>query len=159
LVTRSEGSQPTEGGSLFGFLRSNWPPGDARPEALEPFLERLEIAGGACLLRQGEASDALYFLEQGRLTAKLEGVGQSDMRLRTMNPGAVVGELGLYLNERRTASIFADGDCVVFRMSREAIGKMQAEDPALASAFHQSMLHLVASRLVATSRTLQMVLE
>jgi sulfate permease, SulP family len=159
LVTRSEGSQPTEGGSLFGFLRSNWPPGDARPESLEPFLERLEIPGGSCLLRQGEASDALYFLEQGRLTAKLEGVGQSDMRLRTMNPGAVVGELGLYLNERRTASIFADGDCVVFRMSREALGKMQAEDPALASAFHQSMLHLVASRLVATSRTLQMVLE
>lgn len=140
---------------LFVRLAVIWPEGRCRPEQLKPYLEQIEVAGGALIMRQGDASQELYFLEQGRLTVHLEG----GLRLRSMKAGAVVGELGLYLQEPRTASIVADSPCVLYRLRRESLDRMQKNEPALASAFHQCMLRMVAARLVATSRTLQMVLE
>ncbi|MDX6766323.1 MAG: SulP family inorganic anion transporter [Candidatus Methylacidiphilales bacterium] len=150
---------PAAAMDLFARLALTWPVGPVRPDALKPYLDRIEVPAGTRLLRQGEPSDALFFLEQGRLTVKLESANQPDVRLRSMNPGAVVGELGLYLGEPRTASILADVDCVLFRMGRDTLDRLQVEQPALASAFHQCMLRMVASRLVNTSRTLQMVME
>jgi SulP family sulfate permease len=76
-----------------------------------------------------------------------------------MNSGTVVGELGLYLGEARTASIVADEPCVVYRLSREDLNRMQKEKPALASAFNLFMVRLLADRLLDTSQILQSVLE
>ncbi len=76
-----------------------------------------------------------------------------------MNSGTVVGELGMYLREVRTASIVADEPCVVYRLSLTNMDRMQKEHPPLSSAFNLFMVRLLADRLLNTSKILQTVLE
>jgi len=155
LARKGSGTESGPEKDLFKRLEAHWPDTTCPPGGLAAYLERIDVEAGTWIIRQGEPSHELFFLENGKLTAQLE----TGIRLRTMTPGAVVGELGLYLNEPRTASIITDAPSVLYRLDRESLHRMQREQPALASAFHQCMLRLLASRLAATSRTLQNVLE
>jgi SulP family sulfate permease len=76
------------------------------------------------------------------------------MRLRTVRPGVVVGEVALYTGVSRTADVVADTDSVVLRLSREAIDRVESEDPELAAALHRWLARTLAERLSDTSRGL-----
>ena len=59
------------------------------------------------------------------------------MRLRTMHPGVVVGEVAMYTGVPRTADVVAETPSVVLRLSQESIARMEAEEPELAAALHR----------------------
>jgi SulP family sulfate permease len=77
------------------------------------------------------------------------------MRLRTMGPGAVVGELALYLGTPRTASVVTDTPSVVYRLSRQTMDELAETEPALAAALHRLFAMLLAERLADTLRTVE----
>jgi len=81
------------------------------------------------------------------------------VRLRTMGAGTVVGEMGLYLQQARSASVVADAPTVVHRLTAEALDRMEHSDPAAAAALHRFMAHLLAERLANTNKTLQALLD
>lgn len=126
------------------------------------YFDRLEIAAGEHLLRQGDDADALYMIDRGQVTAQLE-IDPDDptktVRLRTMCSGTIVGEVGLILGEPRTASVIADEPTTVYRLSSESFDRMKREDPALGLAFHAYLTHLMAERLSNTARALQTFME
>ena len=117
-------------------------------EALGGYLERIELPAGSRLITQGERSREIFFLAAGHLTALLEHEHGPDVRLRTMMPGTVVGEVGVYLGDVRSASVVAEEPCIVFRLSEEAMARMEAASPSLAAALHRSLARLLAERLV-----------
>jgi SulP family sulfate permease len=117
------------------------------PERLMAYVESVEVEAGHELIRQGEPSDDLYFLESGRVTAQfLRPDGQS-IRLRTMGPGTVVGEITMYLDSVRTASVVTDSPSKLYRLTRTALSDMERRDPHLASAVHRLFARLLADRL------------
>lgn len=136
----------------------DWLPGDAERAALRRHLERLEVAGGTHLIRQGDASADIYLLESGRLTAVLE-TSDGELRLRTMAPGVVVGELGFYLGIPRTASVLSETPAVVHRLTRESLARIEQDQPALAAAIHRHMAGMVAERLAESLATIEALLE
>jgi CRP-like cAMP-binding protein len=70
------------------------------------FPERAFLAGEA-LFRQGEPSDCMYILLEGRLVVVEDGV-----RIATIDePGSSVGEISLLLGSPRMADVRADTDC------------------------------------------------
>lgn len=143
---------------LIDQLRESWPAGDD-PAPLLAYLERMEVGTGSALIDQGAPSDALYFLEKGQLTARLELADGQSLRLRTMRAGTVVGEVGLFLGVARTASVIADQPCVVYRLSAASLDRLREEDPRLALAFHRFIVGLLAERLDDNSRLLRGLLE
>src|SRR5206468_12133609 len=80
-------------------------------------LERLDVPAGYFVIHQGAAADDVFFLESGRLTATLSGEAGEVIRLRTMEPGTVVGELAFYTGGTRTASVVAESSSVLYRLS------------------------------------------
>lgn len=112
------------------------------------YCRRQEAPAGAYLIRQGDSPDMLYFIESGRVTAQLEQEGSEPMRLQTMEGGHVLGELGFFLGRERTAAVVADTPCVVYSLTQEVLAQMRAEEPAVASALHQLIVHLLAERVV-----------
>ena len=103
---------------------------------------------------------AKTFCEAARqVTAKLEMATDKDHRLRTMCAGAIVGELGMILNEPRTATVVADRDSIIYRLSKEDLGRMEEEAPDLAVAFLEFITHLVSERLANASRAIRVLLE
>jgi len=112
------------------------------------YFERQEAAAGDYLMRQGDSPDVLFLIASGRVTAQLEREGDPPMRLQTMEGGHVLGELGFFLGMERTAAVVADTPCVIYRLSQEALARMSAQEPAIASAFHRLIVHLLAERVV-----------
>jgi SulP family sulfate permease len=118
-------------------------------ERLMPYLERVEAAPSDVLFRQGTPSTDLYFVESGTVTTLLEISGQpAHKRLRTMGAGTVVGEMGLYLGRERTATVKAESRCVLYRLSSEALARLERDDVELASALHRFFVRLLSERLL-----------
>ncbi|MEM7025657.1 MAG: cyclic nucleotide-binding domain-containing protein, partial [Pseudomonadota bacterium] len=103
---------------------------------------------GEVAIRQGDPSDSMFFIESGRLTAWRELADGNRARLSTIVPGTVVGELGFYLRSRRAASIIADVESTAFCITRNALRRMETDDPRLASIFHRLMVIVAAERAV-----------
>jgi SulP family sulfate permease len=122
---------------------------------LMEYFERSEVEAGVTLLEQGDVSNDLLYLEAGQVTVWLGLGGGRKARLRSMRAGTVVGELGMVLGERRTATVTTDGPSIVYRLSTEALERMREEHPELAAAFHEFLIKLLAERLVHSNRALQ----
>lgn len=127
-------------------------------DRLLTYFVRLDVAAGQYLIRQGEPSDDLYFIESGQVTAQLEYPDRSPVRLETMGGGTVVGEIGFYLEKPRTAAVVADEPSTVYCLSQQTMERMIRDDPEMAFAFHQGMIRLASMRitqLIATVNALQ----
>jgi len=110
-------------------------------------LERLEMGQGEYLMKQGDSPGDLYFIESGQATAQLEYPDRPPVRLQTMGGGHVLGELGFYLNQPRTASVIMDEPGVVYRLTRTRLEEMEMEAPDSASLIHRLIVHLLAERV------------
>ncbi|MGI9383579.1 MAG: cyclic nucleotide-binding domain-containing protein, partial [Methyloligellaceae bacterium] len=129
-----------------------------KAERVLAYLERRELEKGAHLMRQGDETDALYFIESGKVAVELEIGEDEPVRLRSIGPGTV-GEIGLYIGLPRTASVVAEDQGTVHRLSAAALARMERDDPDLAAAFHKFIARRLANRLANTTEVLQRVLE
>jgi SulP family sulfate permease len=77
------------------------------PPAWTSELELVTLSIGEVLFRQGEAADALYFIEEGELAVMLEVPGAGRVPVRRFGPGQSLGEMALYRKEGRTATVEA----------------------------------------------------
>ena len=107
----------------------------------------MEFQPGIVVFKQGDPATSLYFVESGKVTALLELPDGKRKRLRTMGAGTVVGEMGLYMNKARSATIMTEERSTLYQLSADSFKKMEAEDAELASAVHEFMVRLLASRL------------
>ena len=135
-------------------LKQFWP-GNISTDKLLPYLEKRQVLQGEHLIRQSELSECMYFIESGQVTAKLEFEDGRWVRLRSQGPGTMVGEVGLFLGGRRTASVVTEQPSTVYYLSADALSRMRSADPALALAFHQCLVCQLAERLTSASNMLR----
>jgi SulP family sulfate permease len=126
-------------------------PNLASVDRLLDYLQREVLARGQWLMRRGEAPEHLYLLVCGQLTAQRDhpaGAGREPMRLQTQRGAQVIGEIGFYLGQPRSADVIADVPSVVYRLSADDLRRMEQQDPALASELHQLIVRLLAGRVM-----------
>ena len=110
---------------VFGFIT------DQQWESLKNLIEWLQIPGGTKLIQQGDPSDDMFFLVHGRLTAMLEPTSGDTMRLGDVYQGQSVGEIGVFSNEKRSASVYANRDSIVIKISKDSLQKLMSLFPDL----------------------------
>jgi SulP family sulfate permease len=125
---------------------------------LMKYLERMEVAEGHYLMRQGDQPDEMYFIEAGLISAQLELPDGKIMRLRSMRGGTTVGEMGMYLGNVRTASVVAGRPSTVYKLSGNSLREMEKDDPEIAAFLHQWIASLLAERLADNNRTIEALL-
>ncbi|HEX5937084.1 MAG TPA: SulP family inorganic anion transporter [Actinomycetota bacterium] len=132
---------------------------DGLPPGLAAHLERVSLEPGEVLLHQDDPPGDVYVLESGRLgveTVTPEGVR---MRLRTLRPGVVVGEITLYTDVPRTADVVAEIPSVVLKIGRDRIERLEREQPELAAALHRWLATQLAERLTDTLGAVDALLD
>ncbi len=117
--------------------------------------ELVELPAGAPLFRVGDECDGLYLIEAGRLTAWHDHGGAGRRRLRTMGPGSLIGEAGLYRRSLRSAAVVSDTPARLQRLSNAALEQMRRGSPELLAELHRVVATLLADRLVRTTAALQ----
>lgn len=120
----------------------------------EDYLETREVAENEVLCREGDRSDEVYFVQDGRFDVLKRVDAAEMMRLAKVRHGALLGELAFYLGEPRSATIVATRPSVVRVMHRSALERMRRERPELATQFDHMVIRSVAGSL---KRTNQMV--
>jgi SulP family sulfate permease len=158
LLAMGNGHKPGHSRQLEHQLQDAWPDG-IKAQSILPYLERIEVPAATHLIRQSEQSESLYFVESGRVTARLEFGDGRTLRLRTMGAGTVVGEVGLFLRGTRAASVITEQPCIVYRLSVNALERMNREDPDLALAFHRYLICLLGERLTSSAALLRGLVE
>jgi SulP family sulfate permease len=122
------------------------------PPRLTRYLERLELTEGTVLFRQGDRSGDVYVVESGRLAVELTTPDGARVRLRSIRPGAVVGEIAMYSGVPRTAGVVADTPGVVLRLEGATLERMEADEPELAARVHRWLARTLSDRLSDTVR-------
>ncbi len=109
------------------------------------------LHAGEALLREGQASTALYVVAAGTLAA-YAGAGRRRRLLRTMGEGSVVGEVTFVDGGGASADVLADGDAEVLMLTRERFDAWAAAHPDLARAFLFELGRVLAHRLRTLTR-------
>lgn len=106
-------------------------------EWLLPHMHRRTVAGGTTLWRQGDAATEMLYLDSGTLRL----VEYDEL----LQPGSLVGEIGLFApDNRRTLTLEAVGDCVVYSLTAEEMALLYYQNPKLG--FH--VMRLIVARLM-----------
>ncbi len=130
----------------------------ARIDALLARTTRRELRAGDFLLREGEAAQALYFVESGQLSAQLpRSDGTPAVRLQTMRAGSMVGELGLLLGTPRSADVVADTDCVLRAIEPPDWHRIVAHEPEIARTIDALAIRWLGERLVHLTRAVDLL--
>ncbi|HEY9644748.1 MAG TPA: SulP family inorganic anion transporter, partial [Chroococcidiopsis sp.] len=111
------------------------------------YLELVEIEAEEMLFHKGEPANALFFLESGQLTVLSEIEGDRTRRIKSLRPGALVGEMGFYGNTPRIASVMANQASRLYRLTDTAFERMAAEHPNIAVTFQNLVIRLLIDRL------------
>ncbi|MGH3563079.1 MAG: cyclic nucleotide-binding domain-containing protein, partial [Mycobacterium sp.] len=85
--------------------------------------EQVELEAGSYLFHQGETADALYVVRNGRVQV-LQNDHQKEILVTELGRGEVVGELGLLIDARRSASVRAVRDSALVRITKAQFDKI-----------------------------------
>jgi SulP family sulfate permease len=127
-------------------------PGQVPEGRLARYLEHVELQPNEVLMHLGDAADAMFFVEAGQVTAELQREGTAPLRLQTSSPGALTGEIALFRGGVRTASVRAEGNCRLARLSKAALERMEKEDADLAQLIHRFIIVQLADKVANTTR-------
>ena len=133
--------------------------GAGLPPDLASHLERRTLSEGDVLIRQGDAPDDVFVLESGSLRVEMTTPDGTRIRLSTVRRGVVVGEVALYTGVPRTADVVADAPSVVLRLSRDAIERLEREQPEAAARLHRWLATTLAGRLTESQRAFSALLD
>ncbi|HQS33584.1 patatin-like phospholipase family protein [Polaromonas sp.] len=87
---------------------------------LQSHLEWIELAAGEVLIAQGDPGDAMFLSISGRLRVYTRGEDGQERMLREVSRGEALGEMSLYTNEPRSATVIAVRNCVLVRLDKAA---------------------------------------
>jgi SulP family sulfate permease len=132
--------------STFEFLENL----DDR-EVFRRHCELRHIRKGEKLSAEGDHVQEIYFIESGALD-----VVKAHVRLAKLHQGAIVGEMALYTNEARTASIIAAADSSVYVFHKEALTRLRTTHPGLATQFDLMVIGKISGALKRTSKLVAM---
>ncbi len=92
----------------------------------------ISLTQGDVLFEQGDEGDALYAILEGTLEVSFLAMSGRKLSLTLMKPGEVFGEIGLFDNGPRTATIAAAEPSRVLRVRRKDVMNQIRQHPDLA---------------------------
>jgi SulP family sulfate permease len=121
-------------------------------EGLAPYFERVDLEPGEFLVEGGLPSDDMFFVGSGRGAVSIAGTGSAPVRIASVGPGAIVGEIAFFLDRPRNASVIVETPMTAWRLTRAGLARLQREQPGLAFRFHEGIAAMMAARITSTNR-------
>lgn len=118
---------------------------------LRRHLQWVEVAAGDTLMRQGEPGDAMYLSISGRLRAFVRDDGGEDHMVREMGRGEIIGEMSLYTDEPRTATVVAIRDSLLVRLAKSEFSRLLASSAQMSIMLTRQMIKRLTSTSLLTA--------
>ena len=118
------------------------------PEALEMLrahLEWVEVPGGSTLMSQGEPGESMYLTVSGRLRAYVRSDDGAQRRVADMGRGQVIGEISLFTDAPRAATVVAVRDSVLVRLTKDVFKTLLASSAQVSIALTRQVIQRLQS--------------
>lgn len=117
--------------------------GELEPAAMDLLRDKLqwvELPAGATLMSQGEPGDSMYISVSGRLRAYVRDDDGVERMVREMARGQVIGEMSLYMDSPRTATVVAIRDSVLVRLDKADFHQLLASSAQVSVALTRQLI-------------------
>lgn len=123
---------------------------DEDVEWLSKTGSRDRVPAGKMLIEEGHAIDSMFILLDGKMAVSLKGIGT----VATLSSGEIMGEMSLVDSRPPSASITAESDCLVLRISRTTLTARLESDIGFAARFYKAIATFLSDRLRGTVQRL-----
>jgi CRP-like cAMP-binding protein len=133
--------------SYLGLLREHQIFRELPDHMLKDLVVRSDLIGYAAnelMLRQGDPSDSALLMTEGEADVLVDG-SQGQVPIGQLAVGALVGEVGVFADMPRTASVRARTAVEVLKIGRDDILASGGDNPA----FLRAMIRQLGERMVA----------
>src|SRR5262245_40771537 len=113
-------------------------------------LDEVRVAAGTVIIRQAEPGDALYVVQTGGVEVLREEASAHVRRIAMLGPRECFGEIALFTEAPRSASVVALVETSLLRMSKDSCEQLVAQCPP----FSLHVCRLLGQRLVERGREL-----
>ncbi len=123
------------------------------PEDLESLAHKVferHYRAGEMIFHQGEPSSAMYLVAEGHVNIHLPGEDSRRISLKDISRGEYFGELSLFDDKPRSASVLATTDVILLELGRDRLAEYLNGRPLAAMA----ILKMMAGRLRETNAML-----
>lgn len=94
------------------------------------------------LIREGESSDALWFITRGQASVQLTTDDGTHLRVSGVRAGTTVGQIGFIDGQARSASVVAETAVEAMRLGNTAFQQLADEHPELVQSCFQLSIDL-----------------
>jgi CRP-like cAMP-binding protein len=132
------------------FLRRTSLFKDLTDDHLEALLSRLterRIRKGEILFRQGDPGDEMFLIREGSVLVSKPVIGRAEQVLAHLGPGEFFGEMSLFDQAPRSASVQAETETVMLCLDRDSVHSLIRTSPAAAAAFFYRLAEVFIRRL------------
>jgi hypothetical protein len=109
----------------------------------EPSMERTDLGktynDGEIIVRQGEKGNCMYVIQSGKVEVLQSGDDNKEIHLTVLSKGDVFGEMAIFQEEIRSATVRALGKVRVIVVDKRIFLKRVHEDPSFAFTLMQKM--------------------
>jgi CRP-like cAMP-binding protein/anti-anti-sigma regulatory factor len=129
----------------------------AELEFMKPYLDRQLLPARTPLFRAGHKGDRLYLLARGAVSIVAEEAGAEGKyrRIVTLAPGVIFGESAMVEEEVHSVTAIAEGEIVLWTLSRANMEAIRAANPDLYRRLLLNLLAHLAGMLRMTASTLR----
>ncbi|MBI2765387.1 MAG: glutaminase A [Chloroflexi bacterium] len=115
---------------------------------MQSMAKRVEFPAGVRIIRQGDASDAIYLLVRGQVSVSVDlSGGERHYRLAMLDAGVSFGELALLDEAPRSANVQAESDVVCYCIDAGAIAGITGEHPHVRQVLTENIARDLVVRL------------
>jgi predicted acylesterase/phospholipase RssA/CRP-like cAMP-binding protein len=123
---------------------------DPALDALACECELISVPAGSTVIEMGETGDSLYVVDSGRLRVSTIVHG-SEIVLRELSRGEVVGEMALLGRRPRSATVRAVRDSQLLRLTASSFQRLVETRPSVLYRVVQMLVHRLATSTTSTA--------
>jgi len=124
------------------------------------YFKKESFVDGEWIVQEGQKEQVLYIIASGSVEVGIQDPESAQwIRIKKMRPGTLLGEMGLYLNEPRSASARAVGSTSVLSLTHVSLKQMEARNPELALVFHRFVVLMQSGRLRESNQRVYSLLQ
>lgn len=124
------------------------------------YFKEEHFVDGEWVIQEGQKEQVLYIIASGSIEVGFEDPASAQwVRIKKMRPGTLLGEMGLYLNEPRSASARAVGTTSALSLTHVSLSQMEARNPELALVFHRFVVLMQSERLRESNQRIYSLLQ
>ena len=124
--------------------------GEKLGEKLIANVEEMVLVTGEYLVHEGERANALFFVVEGKLVARVRR-GERAITLGTILPGDAIGEIAYFHDRRRSADVIALEPSRLLKLPFAVVDRLAQADAGFAERLEQRYRARLLTRLVAVA--------